>query len=303
MLTRADAARLMTSGLKTIFQKGYAGIATQYQMMTTEVKSTKASEEYGWLGENPGLKEWIDERTPKALIENGFTLKNRDFEATIAVDKNALDDEQYGQITTRVNGLAISARKSYDRFFYETVEAGDTSLAYDGQNFFDTDHQDKWSDIIQSNLTASGGAFGEAQLELMITDMSQLLDDQGNIAGLRATHVLVPSNLEFAAAKLLDPSAVGAITSTTPSALRGRLTIIIGAYLSTTGGTNAAFYVLDLGEAVKPFIYQNRQELVFEAQDNPDTPDVFMRKQLHYGVNARFAFGYGDWRLASKSQG
>ena len=303
MLTRADAARLMTSGLKTIFQKGYAGIATQFQLMTTEVKSTKASEEYWWLGENPGLKEWIDERTPKALIENGFTLKNKDYEATIAVDRNALDDDQYGQITARVNSLAISSRKSYDRFFTEVVEAGDSELSYDGQNFFDTDHQDKWSDIVQSNYTASGGEFDEAQLELIITAMAWYKDDQGNIAGLRATHVFVPANLEFAAKKLLDPAAVWAIVSTTPSALKGRLSIIVWSYLSTTGWVNAAFYVLDLAEAVKPFIYQNRKELTFEAQDDPSTPDVFMRKQLHYWVDARFAFWYGDWRLAYKSKG
>ena len=119
MLTRWDIARLLTSGLKTTFQKGYEWVPTIFQEMTTEVKSTKSSEEYGWLGENPGLKEWIDERAPKALREVWFTLKNKDYEATISVDRNALDDDQYGQITTRVNSMAIAAKKSYDVFFTE----------------------------------------------------------------------------------------------------------------------------------------------------------------------------------------
>jgi len=93
---------------------------------------------------------------------------------------------------------------------------------------------------------------------------------------------MVPGNLEFTAKKILDPAAVGSITSTTPSAMKGRLTIIVNRYLSQTGGANAAYYVLDLGAGVKPFIYQNRKDLEFAAQDDPSSPDFFMRKTLHY---------------------
>jgi len=60
----------LSSGLKTTFQKGYEGIKNIFPELTTEIKSNKASEEYGWLGEVGGLREWIDERTPKALAEN-----------------------------------------------------------------------------------------------------------------------------------------------------------------------------------------------------------------------------------------
>lgn len=302
MLTRWDIARLLTSGLKTTFQKGYEWVPTIFQEMTTEVKSTKSSEEYGWLGENPGLKEWIDERAPKALREVWFTLKNKDYEATISVDRNALDDDQYGQITTRVNSMAIAAKKSYDVFFTETVEAGDTSLAYDGQNFFDTDHEE-WDSGIQSNYSASGLAFSEASIETIIWTMSGYKDDQWKIVWVNATHVMVPGNLEFTAKKILDPSAVGSITSTTPSALKWRLGIIVNRYLIQTGWASAAYYTLDLGAGVKPFIYQNRKELEFAAQDDPSSPDYFMRKVLHYWVDSRFAFGYGDWRFAYKAKG
>lgn len=281
MLTQADIARMLTSGLKTTFQDGYKGVETIFQDLTTEVKSNKASEEYGWLGETSGLKEWIDERTPKALRENGFTLKNKDYEDSITVDRNALEDDQYGQITTRINGMGVAAKKSYDVIFTEVVEAGHTSVCYDGQNFFDTDHEEGDSGT-QSNYSASGMALSETNLETIIGTMSSYKTDAGKLAGINPTHIMVPGNLEFTAKKILDPSAVGATVSTTPNAVKGRLNIIVNRYLSQTGGASAAYYVLDLSGAVKPFIYQNRKELEFAAQDNPDSPDFFMRKKLHY---------------------
>lgn len=53
MLTRKDVARLLTAGLQTIFKTAYDGVPTLFQEITTEVPSTKAGEEYGWLGSTP----------------------------------------------------------------------------------------------------------------------------------------------------------------------------------------------------------------------------------------------------------
>lgn len=68
-----------------------------------------------------GLKKWIDERTPRALRENGFSLKNKDYENTIEVDRNALEDDQYGQIKIRTQTMGAAAKQSYDKFAAEVV--------------------------------------------------------------------------------------------------------------------------------------------------------------------------------------
>lgn len=65
MLSRKDIPRLMLSGLKTIFFNQYSKYTPIYKMLTTEVPSTTSSEEYGWLGTNPTLREWVDERAAK----------------------------------------------------------------------------------------------------------------------------------------------------------------------------------------------------------------------------------------------
>jgi len=63
--------------------------------------------------------------------------------------------------------MAMSAKRSYDVFFTETVEAGVSSLCYDGQNFFDTDHEEGDSGV-QSNYSASGAALSETSLETIL---------------------------------------------------------------------------------------------------------------------------------------
>lgn len=301
MLTRWDIPKLLTSGLKTIFFEHYKKVVQIFPIFTTEVPSTKATEEYDWLGSSPVLREWKDERMPKALLEHGFSLKNKDYEATIAVHKNALADDQYGQIKIRVAGMGTEAAKGYDRFAAQVVEAGHTTACYDGQNFFDTDHSEGESGT-QSNYSSSGKAFGATSIKYIITTMMDYKTDNGEFAGVSATHVMVPTALKFDAMQLLDPQFVSVTTDPAVAVLKGALSVIVNPYL-TSNGANSAYYVMDLSGAVKPFIYQNRQAMEWAALDKNDDPDVFSRKELMYWVDARFAFGYGDWRYAYKALG
>lgn len=301
MLTRKDIPRLLTAGLQTIFQNGYSGVATIYQEITTEVMSTKASEDYGWLGETAGLKEWLDERAPASLKENGFTLKNKDYEDSIAVDRNAIEDDQYGMVKMRVQKMAVSAKKSYDKELVKLIEGN--GLCYDGQNFFDTDHQEDKSGV-QSNYFSSGYALAADKAKLVVTAMRGFKDDQGNPAGINPSHIMVPTGLEFTAKELFDPTYVSVTTDPSKATLKGLLKVIVNPYLANAGTVaNSAYYILDLTQPVKPFIFQNRKPLEFVAVDQPSDIDFFMRKTLYYGVDARFAFGFGDWRMAAKAQG
>jgi phage major head subunit gpT-like protein len=86
--------------------KNYKDMKNIYPDFTTEIKSTKKVEIYARLGQAPQMKEWLDERAPKGLGEFGFTVVNKHYEASIAVDMDDLDDDQYGQIKIRATQLA-----------------------------------------------------------------------------------------------------------------------------------------------------------------------------------------------------
>ena len=295
MLTRKDIPRLLTSGLKTIFFNQYNAYTPVYKTITTEVPSTKSSEEYGWLGATPALREWLDERAAKGLRENGFTLKNKDYEATIAVDKNAFNDDQYGQIKVRVQQVAVAAARGYDKFLAKTIEAN--PICYDGQNFFDTDHpMDLEAGTTGTNVFTSKALTVANAKDLMVA-MGQFTDENGDVYGSRASHIIVPTGLEFTAKAIFDPAFVGVSTDPSAAVLSGTAKVVVLPTLSS----QTTYYIVDMTQGVSPFIFQNRQEMQFAALDNIDDIDVFMRKTLYYGVDARFAFGVGEWRLAIKA--
>ena len=300
MLTRNDIIRLNAAGLKTTFFDSFREPTTIYQTITIEIPSNKESESYAWLGETNGLKPWKDERVPHSLLENGFSLKNEDYEDTIAVDKNALADEQYGQIKIRVQNMGTVAKQSYDEYLAAKIEAND--VCYDGQNFFDTDHEEGESGV-QSNVYTTGKAFSAASLKIIMSDMRKFKMSNGKKAKVKPSHVMVPADLEWTAMEVLDPAAISVTTDPSKAVMKGKLDIIVNDELADNGA-NSVYYVLDLkSRAVKPFIFQNRQSITFEALDDPKNIELFMRKKIYYGVEARFAFGYGDWRLAFRAQG
>jgi len=284
MLTRADIPRLLTSGLRTEFMNGQKSVVTIYQDVTTEIPSTKASEVYAWLGSTPRLRKWKDERQAKAIIEHGFTVVNEDYEASISVDKNALDDDQYGQIKIRVNAIGAAAKKGYDEFYTTVLEAGETSLCYDGQYYFDSDHSEGSSGT-QSNLFTSS-SLTIAHVETVISAMIVYKDDVGGLVGINPTHIMVPPALEWTARAIFEPMGTGDTNAN--NALRGRLKIIVNPYLTST----TTYYIMDLSAPVKPIIFQNRKALTFDTDDGA----LFDHKEIKYGVDGRFAFGYADWR-------
>ncbi|MDR0453653.1 MAG: Mu-like prophage major head subunit gpT family protein [Deferribacteraceae bacterium] len=67
-------------------------------------------------------------------------------------------------------------------------------------------------------------------------------------------------------------------------------------------GTGPAWYLLDTSRAIKPFIYQDRKKPEFVSQTKMDSPDVFMRSEYKYGVEARGNAGFGLWQLAFASK-
>lgn len=310
-LNRGDIPKLLTSGLRTEFMgdKGFGSTQSDvYKTIALEVPSTKASETYAWLGQLPKMQEWLSERQIKGLSEHGFSIINKDFETTIRVDRNALEDEQYGQLKLLSQMMGQEARRYYDEYLVSVIEGN--GLAYDGQNFFDTDHSEGSSGP-QSNAPAAGVAYKVSTaaefvtvLNTVSTAMSQLNGDNGKRFGAKVTHVLVPTALEWLAREAFDPSYRGTGTTTASEMGKGRVQIIVSEYLATDATVAySPVYWLDLSKPIKPFIFQNRKNPEFVALDKTDSYENFMSKGILYGVDNRFNMGFGLWQLAYKTVG
>ncbi|RHW21887.1 Mu-like prophage major head subunit gpT family protein [Pseudomonas jilinensis] len=134
----------LISALKTSFQKHFqdalATAPSAYLEVATVIQSTTASNTYGWLGQFPKLREWIGDRVVKDMAAQGYQITNKLFEGTVGVKRTDIEDDNLGIYTPLMQEMGRAAGVHPDELVFELLKLGDSSLCYDGQNFFDTDH-------------------------------------------------------------------------------------------------------------------------------------------------------------------
>tara|TARA_B100000378_G_scaffold237146_1_gene204233 strand:- start:863 stop:1759 length:897 start_codon:yes stop_codon:yes gene_type:complete len=147
----------MFNGFKATYKQGFEGAASQWSTVAMKVPSSTEKETYGWLGQLPGMREWIGDREIKNLIAKGFTVENRDFEMTVGVPRNKIEDDLYGIYTPFVADMGRAAAARPDELVFSLLAKGWTEACYDGQNFFDTDHPVKENGEDVSVANTDGG--------------------------------------------------------------------------------------------------------------------------------------------------
>ncbi|WP_027176457.1 Mu-like prophage major head subunit gpT family protein [Desulfovibrio aminophilus] len=124
----------------TIFAAAFAGAKSMWPLVAMKAVSTGAVVDYKWLANFPAMREWVGERVVKDLSAFNYTITNKDFEATVEVDRDSIEDDQIGVYPPLIQGLAHSAAVHPDQLVFKLLKNGFTGVCYDGQYFFDTDH-------------------------------------------------------------------------------------------------------------------------------------------------------------------
>lgn len=293
-IVTADVVKNLLPGLKTEFMKGWAGVPLTYKEIATTVPSTLSTETYAWLGQAPTLRQWTDERIPKGLSEFTYTIANKKWENTIGVQREVLEDEQYGQVKMRVSQLPAMVAKGQNRQVFNLLAAANSTVCYDGANMASTTHSEGNSGT-QSNLMTSS-PLNATNYQTARSLFAGFKDDQGEIVGAMGTTLVVPTALEGTARALLNADFVtdgtaggGGITNI----WKGSANLIVAPWL-----TNATqWYLLDLNEYIRPIIFQNRVDVEFDHLTNDNGSDsAFMRDTFYFGTRGRWNVGFGDWR-------
>ncbi|MBC8141543.1 MAG: Mu-like prophage major head subunit gpT family protein [Armatimonadetes bacterium] len=299
VLVTQEVVRATNAAARTVFDTAFAAQEGAWKQIATLLQSTGATEEYNWIGQVPVMREWLDERQITALSAYGYTIRNKKFEATIAVAREVLEDEAHAQIRTRVESLAEAASAHYDALVFDLVKEGETQRAYDGAAFYGTHMV---GGVSRTNLGT--GVLSATSLENAIATMMRTPLDNGEPMLIRPTHLLVPPELQFEAMRLVasafNPGATGAANAANP--LQGFLTVVTTPRLTSS----TEWHLLDCSRSVKPFFVQQRIAPEFSALDGETgepSETAFLRDELWYGVRSRDNAGYGLWQMAYKSTG
>lgn len=140
ILNKANLS-ILYQAFKTSFNEGFRTQETYWQRIATLVPSTTNEEKYGWLGQWPRLREWLGDRHVKNLALYDYSIKNKDYESTVAIGKNELEDDNYGVYSPMMQEMGHAAATHPDELVFNLLAEGFSELCYDGQFFFDTDHQ------------------------------------------------------------------------------------------------------------------------------------------------------------------
>lgn len=286
----------LLKGLKADFMKafnnGEPSMAAPFVMETT---STSKSEKYGWLGAVPQLKKWVDERVLRGLKSFDYEIVNEDYEATLEVDRNALEDDQMGAIKIRIGDLAKRAKTHPWKLLVELIMNGETKLCYDGQAFFSASHQEGDSGVLTNIVTGTGSSVSQVMADFISARalMQSFKDDQGepyNEGELQLVVVAHPSMRG-----VFDQVFTANLINNTTNTLVGAAKVI---YTSRFTDAND-WYLFETSSGMKPFIQQNRRAVEFKGLED-NTESAFMRKQYLYGVDYRVGLGFGLWQKAVK---
>ena len=163
--------QLLTSlftGYQASFQNGLGMAEPQYTKIASVIKSASASNTYGWLGQWPGFREWIGDRTIKDMEAQGYQIFNKQFESTVGVKRTDIEDDNLGIYTPMMQEMGRATNVFPDELIFPLLKAGFASECYDGQYFFDTDHpvndqvDGQGEDASESNVLIDAGYTGEA---------------------------------------------------------------------------------------------------------------------------------------------
>lgn len=142
MIVNSGNLLTLYRGFNAAFNEGFGQSPDDHAPFTMVVPSMTRTEEYGWLGQFPGLREWVGERVLRGISEHSYAIKNRKFESTIEVLRDDIEDDHHGVYTPLFREAGRAAAAHPCELVYAALKAGFATKCYDGQYFFDTDHPD-----------------------------------------------------------------------------------------------------------------------------------------------------------------
>ena len=279
-------------GFNTIFNKALGDYKPLYPEIATVTPSTTDTETYAWLGDIPGMREWIGEREIQNLTASEYTIKNKSYEATIGIDRDVIEDDRIRLWSSNISALAQNAAKNPDKLIFRLLAEGFTSKCFDGKPFFSDAHK-------TGGKTVSNMSHAKLSLDAYIAaraSMMSLTNSKGEPLALVPDKLVVPPALEKEARDIL----VADFINGTKNTMQGTAKPLVAPQLA---GHDSAWFLLFTTQPVKPLIYKERKKPKFVSKTNETDDNVFMSKQFLYGVDARGNAGYGFWQMAYGSDG
>ena len=269
--------------------------------------SDQDGETYNWLGMSPAMREWVGGRQAAGFVENGLTISNKHYEATIEVLVREMRRDKTGQVMARVRELADRTNSHWASLLSTLILAGPTTACYDGQFFYDTDHSEGSSGAQSNDITVdistlpvavagtiTNPSIEEAQQVAMkgIAQIMSFVDDRAEPIneGAGSFLVMTPTSLYIPFVNALrTPREASQNVQLVPPNLT--IDVVMNPRLTWTD----SIAVFRTDGSVKPFIRQQETNVALKVKAEGSEYE-FDNDAHQYGVDSWRNVGYGYWQ-------
>lgn len=303
--------RIYQEWAKTLIASREQAPAPTWKEFCVEVPSIGRSTLHTWFLNQAKVRKWTGKRVYNNLSSQNWQVWNDRYELSYEFDGDEIDDDIDGLIQNAV----MSARsdgpkwaKHEDQLVATALEAGDSSLCHDGQNFFDDAHP---YDV--DGIGTSGTFDNDLQLALTPTNYQTArevflgmkgpdgypINDPANIK------LVVPVQLELTAMQILNQGNVTMAATIgvfgtggpSPNLLAGTAKPVVNRYLTDA----TTWYLTGEDGILKPLMFQRRLPVQHDQEDR-DSQIYRDEHKIRFGAWARHAVSYTLPQLAVRSK-
>ena len=292
-ISRQQLAKELEPGLNALFGLEYKNYENQHTEIFDIENSDRAFEEEVMLSgfANAAVKSEGSAVTFDTANES-FTSRytHETIALAFAITEEAIEDNLYDRIATRyTKALARSMAQTKQIKAANVLNNGFSSSfpGGDGKELFADDHPTVSAGDLKNELSTSAD-LSETSLEQAMIDIAAFKDERGFKIAARGLKLIIPSELQFTAERILkSPARVGtADNDLNALSSKGMLPqgYVVNNYLTDT---DAFFIKTDVPNGMKMF---NRANLKTAMEGDFDTGNV------RYKARERYSFGFSDWR-------
>ena len=292
-ISRQQLAKELEPGLNALFGLEYKNYENQHTEIFDIENSDRAFEEEVMLSgfANAAVKSEGAAVTFDTANES-FTSRytHETIALAFAITEEAIEDNLYDRIATRyTKALARSMAQTKQIKAANVLNNGFSSSfpGGDGKELFATDHPTVSAGDLKNELSTSAD-LSETSLEQAMIDIGQFKDERGFKIAARGLKLIIPSELQFTAERILKSPARVGTSDNDLNALSSKGMLpqgyVVNNYLTDT---DAFFIKTDVPNGMKMF---NRAALKTAMEGDFDTGNV------RYKARERYSFGFSDWR-------
>jgi phage major head subunit gpT-like protein len=307
MIKTATLKGIETS-FKSLFAGRYSDTKNYWSDIAMRVSSSNKMETYAWLAALPIVKKIVGEYAIAQVQMQGYTLINDKFGGIIEVPAEDIEDDRIGTYAALVKSWASRAAQAPDNELTKLLIDGFNATKgkdYTGLSFFNTAKKAHPKAVAYSNR--DNKKFSAANFESALAGMIDRVDASGQpmYLGNPENMILVVCAADRAAAKAAVELPTLAAGGDNPNYKAARVLVWSGleSAAASLGAGARPWFLFDVGQEIKPFIFQEREAFGVHSQTSADSDTVFTTDNYRYKVKGRFAVGYGLPEFAFGSTG